>query len=382
MKILILARGIPSDEFPQEGCFEWDQACALKSIGHEPIVISLDARFRKSHHKWGITKLYKDGIETYKIYGGTITIIEHLLSYTLAQWIYTYLTIKLLRYVLKIHTDIKVIHAHYIWPISRIVKITDEYSIPIVGTEHLSDIVKDPIPHQIYELGKKSYYLLDKLITVSPYLRDAILKSFNVNSIVCGNVLGSEFIETPLKTRQTNNYFTFVSCGNLIDRKGYDVLIKAFSLLNGENRLIIIGDGPNRKKLKSLIEEKNLQEKVELVGKKNKDEIIEIFDKSDCFVLSSLKETFGVVLIEAFSRGLPVISTKCGGADEIVRDNMGVYVPAKDPEAMASAMQNMINTVDQYNPSIIRNLTLDSYAPVSIASKLDSIYKSVIKDYK
>ena len=51
MTILILARGIPSENDPQEGCFEWDQAKALKSIGINPIVMALDARRRKGHHK-------------------------------------------------------------------------------------------------------------------------------------------------------------------------------------------------------------------------------------------------------------------------------------------------------------------------------------------
>lgn len=382
MKILILARGVPSKENPQDGCFEWDQARTLKSIGHEPIVISLDARYRKSAHKWGITKEYKDGIETYKIYYGTITLIEHFISYKLAIKYYTYLTRKLLKHVLSIHPDIDIIHAHYLRPISRAVEIGCDYSIPIIGTEHLSDIVKDPIPCRIFEMGKKSYHLLDKLITVSPFLKDAILKKFNVDSTVCGNVLGNEFVEYPLKRSEQHKGFTFVSCGSLIDRKGYDTLIDAFSHLDGQNQLIIIGGGPLRKKLEKLISDKNLNDKVHLVGQKNKNQIIDIFDSSDCFVLSSKKETFGVVAIEALSRGLPVISTRCGGSDGIVGDDMGVYVEAQNPDAMAVAMQDMIHNALQYNPQTIRENTLNAYSPITIAHKLESIYDSVIKNYK
>ena len=72
MKIFFIARGWPSEREPQWGCFERDQALALKALGHKIVVLSVDSRFRKYYRKYGITKTDHDGIITYDLYAGFI----------------------------------------------------------------------------------------------------------------------------------------------------------------------------------------------------------------------------------------------------------------------------------------------------------------------
>ena len=381
MKIIILTRGVPSKENPQEGCFEWDQACALKSIGHEPIVMSLDARLRKKRHKWGITHEFKDGIETYKIYFGTTTIIEHLVSFKLSQMFNNYLIIKLFKHVIKQHPDATILHAHYLYLIYSAAKIKDKFNFPVIGTEHLSLLALDSLNKRVKTIGNQSYIKLNQLITVSNYLRDKIKLHFNVDSKVCGNVLGKEFIETLYSKKEEGDYFTFVACGSLLDIKDYKTLVEAFSFIKDKYcRLYIIGDGPQRKSLNKLIHDFGLDDRVKLLGRKNKYEIINIFDKSDCFVVSSKSETFGVVVIEALSRGLPIVTTKCGGVNGIINQKNGVFVDVGDSKGMASAMQYIKNNIDQYNHSSIRTECLENYSPIIIAKKLESIYTNVINN--
>ena len=68
MYILMIARGVPSDKYPQWGCFEKDQAEALVSIGHKVIVISLDGRFLLSLRKVGLKYQQINGVEYYDYY--------------------------------------------------------------------------------------------------------------------------------------------------------------------------------------------------------------------------------------------------------------------------------------------------------------------------
>ena len=379
MKILILARGIPSEDNPQEGCFEWDQANALKSIGHKPILVSLDARRRRSHHKWGISRIIKDGIEHYSIYGGTTTIIEHFVSFRFAQWYNKWLTKKLIKHVIKEHPDIKILHAHYLRCIYRAAALHGKIDIPIIGTEHLSDVVADKISSRIRSMASVAYRNIDQLITVSSYLQTRIREEFKVESITCGNVLGMEFLKTPLLDSPKNKNFTFIACGSLREIKGYRQLIEAFAKNKFSNcQLLIIGSGEQEPQLKALIKSRELSDKVKLLGQKKKEEIIRLLDSAHCFVLSSLKETFGVVVIEALSRGLPVISTQCGGIDGLVDSSNGILVKVNDIDAMAAAMNKMKESITIYNSSQIAEDCLNKYSPKIIAKKLEKIYCNVI----
>ena len=72
MKIFFLSRGWPSEREPQWGCFERDQALALSKFGHHIIVLSIDARYRKYHRKYGITKEIHGDITHYNLFAGSI----------------------------------------------------------------------------------------------------------------------------------------------------------------------------------------------------------------------------------------------------------------------------------------------------------------------
>lgn len=116
----------------------------------------------------------------------------------------------------------------------------------------------------------------------------------------------------------------FVAIGNLIYRKGFDVLINSFKRANLVEKgceLVIIGDGPERENLQKQTELLGVSECVRMVGRKTKEEIINYLQMGNAFVLSSRAETFGVVCIEALSQGLPTIATTCGGPEEFIDEH-------------------------------------------------------------
>jgi glycosyltransferase involved in cell wall biosynthesis len=132
----------------------------------------------------------------------------------------------------------------------------------------------------------------------------------------------------------------------LAPEKDHESLIKAFALIpkNFNAKLVILGNGPARADLEALVIQLELEGRVLLPGF-----IVDPypwFRSADLFVLSSLREGFGNVIVEALECGLPVVSTNCpSGPAEILEDGrFGKLVPVKDPPALAFAMLESLDS--------------------------------------
>ena len=137
-----------------------------------------------------------------------------------------------------------------------------------------------------------------------------------------------------------------VAAGSLSPWKGFRYLIEAFSILRSTHsaRLLLLGDGPLRSELQSLVNSENLQDEVQLIG--YVDNPLKYFYRSDVFVLSSLVEGMPNVLIEAMMCGCTPVATDCQtGPRELLQDGrFGYLVPVCDPSAMATAIQQALES--------------------------------------
>jgi glycosyltransferase involved in cell wall biosynthesis len=137
-------------------------------------------------------------------------------------------------------------------------------------------------------------------------------------------------------------YFLFV--GRLSPEKGIDVLIRAFSRLSSGTVLLkIVGSGPELGNLQALCRSLHVEDRVEFAGFRTGEELERIIGRSRAVVVpSKWKEVFGLVAIEAMASGKPVIVSDRGGLPEVVGD-AGMIVPAGDDEALARAMQMVLD---------------------------------------
>ena len=90
----------------------------------------------------------------------------------------------------------------------------------------------------------------------------------------------------------------------------------------------------------------------------------------DCFVCSSRTETLSCVLNESAACGKPLISTRCGGPEDIVHERNGLLVPVDDPEAMAAAMRTMLDKAAAYDSAVIREETLCKFGTDAVCERL------------
>lgn len=137
-----------------------------------------------------------------------------------------------------------------------------------------------------------------------------------------------------------------VSVGRLYPQKNQQMLIKAFAKIADkypEYRLVIYGEGFLRKKLKELIIDLNLQDRVLLPGRSSN--VIEEVAKSEIFCLSSNFEGMSNAMIEAICVGTPVISTKVSGTDELIIDGKnGLLVEIGDIDGLTQAMNKLLSS--------------------------------------
>jgi len=113
-----------------------------------------------------------------------------------------------------------------------------------------------------------------------------------------------------------------------------------------------------------------------------RNEISDFYSKLDLFVSASRNETFGIVLIEAMSCGLPVIATKSGGPQEIVNEESGILIEKENAPALAGAIENMSKNISDYNPNSIRTSTEKRFGVRTFIEKINSLYLDVLTGSK
>lgn len=132
--------------------------------------------------------------------------------------------------------------------------------------------------------------------------------------------------------------------------------------------------------LEKKISEYQIENQVFLMGQVDRSEIAKKMAESDCFVLVSKRETFGVSLIEAMAVGLPVISTKSGGPEDFVNEENGLLVSVDNKEQLISALQFMYKNINTFNRKKISEQTLKRFSPETVAKQLTNFYESILND--
>lgn len=254
-------------------------------------------------------------------------------------------TVKLLRLIYKTRPDI--IYSRH-WqtkiPSSIAGRITKTKTVLVDVNNPLEEMYKKKSKIISYILRRCSYNLSKNVIAVSKDLSSEVKKyyklNFNVDTIY--NCIDLDYIKEKSSETVEHHWFNdptpiIVSIGRLVPQKGFEYLIKAIKIVNNsmQVRLLLIGDGNEKKSIINLSKELLIEDKVDLIGFKSNP--YPYLKNADLFVLSSNFEGFGIVLIEAMAVGLPVISTDCEyGPKEIINDYQnGILVSKKSPEIIA-----------------------------------------------
>ncbi len=381
MFILMIARGVPTPQDPQWGCFEKDQAEALAALGHKVVVASVDSRFRLKWRHIGITHYHINNVDYYDSFWipGKITDFGgRFFNWKIKELQFR----RIYSMVKKLYGKPDIICGHFSFCTYTAVDIANEESIPLVGIEHNAIFNEQTLTSHTAYSSKIAYKNTSQIIAVSQNLKNRIKYHLGYDSIVVNNLIGSEFLNAPIAHHTQN--LSFVAVGTLEYRKGYDILIKALAnaKIGKSWTLKIIGEGSYRKQLSQLIQLYHLENKIALLGKKSKSEIVDILTLSSIFVMPSRNENFSVALLEALACGLPTIASDCGGAKDCINDLNGLIVPIEDEKSLKTAIEQMAQRMDEYNNEVIAQDCRKRFSPQAIASQLTEVFNNTIHNYK
>lgn len=163
------------------------------------------------------------------------------------------------------------------------------------------------------------------------------------NGVTCGFQVMDKSGARRLSGFESNgNVRTILYCGRLSPEKGLEYLLDAAKILKDRGfpyRWLLAGDGPQMDELLLRARVLSLQEQVQFLGEVPSRDIPTLMNAADIFCLSSIREGWPNVVMEAMACGVPVVATNVGGVPEIVRsEDFGILVPPKDPVRMAEAL--------------------------------------------
>ncbi|MBS0377899.1 MAG: glycosyltransferase [Proteobacteria bacterium] len=152
-----------------------------------------------------------------------------------------------------------------------------------------------------------------------------------------------------LKVGMGPDDFVFLYVGRLNAVKDLGTLLRAFALLPGghprSKRLVVVGDGPERRSLEALRTQLGLDAQVRFLGARG--DVMQLLPAADAFVMSSVSEGLPMALLEAMAAGVPCVATAVGGIPGLLEPDAGITVPAQNPEALAQAMADLSREPDR-----------------------------------
>ncbi|MGD8215620.1 glycosyltransferase [Aestuariimicrobium sp. Y1814] len=345
--VVVCGRGVPGPGSPLLGIFELDQARALADDGLSVVYAALDVRSVRRRRPWGLRHHVVDGVRVVEL-----SVPLGRLPRALNRVLMTRLWDVLLAAVVRRHGRPRLLHGHFLpWtaPLAGARLLRGAAGVDaadggrarprLVVTEHWSQL-QDRIDPAVRALGQAVYPRCDAVVAVSRPLAETIGREFGVAAEVVPDIIDVDTF-APMAGTPREPGVRLVATGNLIVRKNFDGLLRAFAAAAPPDaRLTIIGQGPERERLEARAQSLGVADRVRFAGRLARDEMAAEYGGATGFALASHAETFGVVWAEAMAAGLPVLATRCGGPEDFVTDDDGVIVEDTD-EALAAGMAQL-----------------------------------------
>lgn len=177
-----------------------------------------------------------------------------------------------------------------------------------------------------------------------------------------------------LPRHENTEYFTFLTAARFVPQKNFPLMLKAFAEVVKQNprvKLLIFGEGPEEKRIKTLVGELQISDHVQIAGWTTN--LAAEMSKANAYLLTSNYEGWGRVLVEAVLQKLPVVTTDVGCAHEVIKNGThGLIVPVDDEKALTEAMiristdKTLLNQIREYLNDVstvdIPGTNIDAYA--------------------
>ena len=377
MKILILSNVYPTKDMPYAGSFIHRQVKALKTLADrnlEVIVLHLDMRSARKKRRYGF---YKNIIDDVNVYTCSVPCgpIPNIL-----EIVYEKSAVFSLKKIMEIEGTIDVIHAHFTIMGCCAAVIKEKFHIPIVLTEHSSALIEQSAEKSTIRQCKRAYKSADKLVAVGSNLAKHMRAFTEKEILIIPNVLPQMFKEGDI-CKGENREFRFISVVGMATKdKKLDLLLQAFYDLSFKYSNIclwVVGEGSIIESLKKECAPMKCNKRIRFLGTVNNEKLPDVYRKCNCFVLPSVKETFGMVYIEAAGCGLPIIGCHSGGTDDIIVKENGLLAKNNDLRSLEKAMEHVVTHFYEFDSKQISADVHRRFGEKSISERLVRLYETV-----
>jgi len=370
INLLVLPELFPEFEGDWKGVFIEDYLLAIHSkVDTQTLYVRL-----RGEQKGCISELYKNKFKLTRV----VVCDENLPKWT-KPFLYLKWFWKGYQYGITFKST-NIIHAHGLVLNGLLAYfISKKLNVPFVVTEHtgpFSQIAQHPILSKIARFVSKK---ADKVLVVSEHQKQEVLKlKIPVNKIIVTYNPVNDIIFKPKPENILFNKIAFVS--RLDEFKGGLRTLKAFHQLlstHPDYELKIVGEGEEKIAIENYIEESQLQNKVKMKGLLTKAEIAKTLKTVDFLVFPSRHETFGLVVAESLSSGVPVVCTNQTAPKEFVNESNGILVTPDDVSAIHQGMLQLIENYDKYNAVGISEEITNRFGLTNFGKKLTIIYQEL-----
>jgi glycogen synthase len=296
--------------------------------------------------------------------------------------------------------EFDVIHAHDWLVTHTAVTLKEHLDLPLVATIHATEAGRHQgwLPEEMNRTIHSVEWWLgaeaDRLIVCSEYMRWEVTRLFGVPAerlqVVPNGVEPDRFQAAPDAVASVRRMLAgdgplLTFAGRLVYEKGVQDLIASLPILRRKHpklRVVIAGDGPYRAELEAEIDRHDVRALVNLPGFLN-EQLPAVMAASDCFAVPSIYEPFGMVALEGAAAGAPLAVASTGGLAEIVKPGeTGMTFPAKDPGALAHAVDSLLTDGELARSMAVRarRLVHEAYNWRSIARRTVAVYDAAMGD--
>jgi glycosyltransferase involved in cell wall biosynthesis len=261
--------------------------------------------------------------------------------------------------------------------------ISRRLGIPFVITEHSSGFAGGTLRSWEKTIAAAALQEASAVLAVSTSLARSLQGMVpGLDVKVVPNMVDTAFF-SPLPSGRPTSPYIFLCVGALVQLKRFDVAIRAFAEAFPDDPSVILrigGSGPEASSLARVAEQLGVDDRVQFLGGLSRVQVRDEMRSADAFVLSSSVETFGLVVAEAQSVGLPAIVTECGGPEEIVSESTGTRVAPDNVDELSRAMgevyESRINWASR--AGTIRESTRCRFDSAAVAEQILSCYEHAL----
>lgn len=272
----------------------------------------------------------------------------------------------------------ELIHAHL--PQAELLAALAGWRQKLIVTRHNAEPFWPNKPRLVSNLLSRFVsYRAEIVIAISNAVRDFVIRRGEVGRGGTVSVVYYGFSSEIVEPSQNNLGLVFGTISRLTEQKDLPTMLRAFALFcrsHPDAQLHIVGEGPLRPQLEKLINELGIQKQTKLLGRTS--EIDAFLDSLDVFLLTSKYEGFGMVLLEAISRSVPIIASNNGAIIEVLGKDSPSLFSIGDYRELADKIYKMLDPSFRFQLTSSNRNRLGEFTIQRMLASLDSIYSRSI----